>query len=618
MDSMALQTPTATGAAGLFGAKPAAGTEGAGLADWFAQLVAGLGDGSTGSLAQLKGLDRSELKSLLQKAAKGEDISGSPLAALLPAESTAEDLRDVQEFLAKLMATLPAAPPVELPIAAPEVDNAAAGLQAGAQAAPPIVTPQPQQAAPVAPAPIPQMQQAAPVQQAATPAPQPDTQPAAAPAPAPAAAVATPLATPAPVDTPAPLQQQAEAALLRALQGLPAVPADATADVDAAAIAAAPTPAPGDAAAATEAQPAALASRPAAAPAQPNAPAPAAAQQAGLAQQQPVAPAPAAAPAAPSAALAAEDAVTVVQAEITAPAPIDRPRAVEEKAAAQLDGRGSATAGNIQQATDGNAQSGMGGEAGSNRQDGQQQQRHGPPQGTVPAAAARADAPAPAVSAGVATEPAQTAAATASAFAESLAAATPLSGDSASTPTPTAPAAPAAPTAASAQPPIAAPAFLRSYGGAVQHPPAMEQLRVQVAHAVSTEMEKLSIRLRPDDLGGIDIQLAFSGDGRVMASVQVEKAETLELLRMDARQLERSLQDAGLQTDAGSLSFSLKDDSGAAGNDAQSSDRHGGGFGPAHRQQGYGDAGGGASDLAGIAAARAMRAAAAGRLDVTA
>ena len=40
--------------------------------------------------------------------------------------------------------------------------------------------------------------------------------------------------------------------------------------------------------------------------------------------------------------------------------------------------------------------------------------------------------------------------------------------------------------------------------------------------------------------------------------VSIERPETFELLQRDARGLEKALQDAGLKTDSGSLSFNLK------------------------------------------------------------
>ena len=46
----------------------------------------------------------------------------------------------------------------------------------------------------------------------------------------------------------------------------------------------------------------------------------------------------------------------------------------------------------------------------------------------------------------------------------------------------------------------------------------------------------------------------------VTATIVAERAETLELLQRDSRDIERLLQNAGLNADAGSLSFGLRGD----------------------------------------------------------
>jgi flagellar hook-length control protein FliK len=76
--------------------------------------------------------------------------------------------------------------------------------------------------------------------------------------------------------------------------------------------------------------------------------------------------------------------------------------------------------------------------------------------------------------------------------------------------------------------------------------------------------------------------------------VVVDRPATLDLLQRDARNLERILQDAGLQTDSGSLSFSLRN----SGGDAQGQSQ-GGGTGRGNRGGTEG------SDAAATAAAQA-------------
>lgn len=90
--------------------------------------------------------------------------------------------------------------------------------------------------------------------------------------------------------------------------------------------------------------------------------------------------------------------------------------------------------------------------------------------------------------------------------------------------------------------------------------PAFQQVAVQIRRAVIEGDDHLSIQLKPAELGRIDVRLHFTGDGRVSAHVTADNVATLDLMQRDTRGLERALQDAGLQTDSGSLSFNLRGD----------------------------------------------------------
>jgi flagellar hook-length control protein FliK len=104
------------------------------------------------------------------------------------------------------------------------------------------------------------------------------------------------------------------------------------------------------------------------------------------------------------------------------------------------------------------------------------------------------------------------------------------------------------------------------------HRPVADQISVNISKAVKSGMDRIEIRLRPESLGRVEVRLEVSRDGRVAAAVTVDHRDTLELLKSDARGLERALQDAGLKADSGSLSFSLR------GHDTEA--RHGGGSAP--------------------------------------
>lgn len=89
--------------------------------------------------------------------------------------------------------------------------------------------------------------------------------------------------------------------------------------------------------------------------------------------------------------------------------------------------------------------------------------------------------------------------------------------------------------------------------------PPVKDLAVQIAKHVSNGSSRFDIRIDPPELGRIDVQLEISGNGKIMASLMVDRPETLDMLQRDARALERALIEAGLDADSSSLSFSLRD-----------------------------------------------------------
>jgi flagellar hook-length control protein FliK len=86
-------------------------------------------------------------------------------------------------------------------------------------------------------------------------------------------------------------------------------------------------------------------------------------------------------------------------------------------------------------------------------------------------------------------------------------------------------------------------------------------LAVEIAARLQAGSNRFSIRLDPPELGRIDVRLDVDRDGHVTSRLMVEKAETLDLLRRDAPQLERALQQAGLKTGDNGMQFSLRDQS---------------------------------------------------------
>ncbi|MDA8574353.1 flagellar hook-length control protein FliK [Alphaproteobacteria bacterium] len=109
-----------------------------------------------------------------------------------------------------------------------------------------------------------------------------------------------------------------------------------------------------------------------------------------------------------------------------------------------------------------------------------------------------------------------------------------------------------------------------------QAPQVIKQVTVEIAGGVKKGDTDIKIQLRPDQLGKVNVQLEIAKDGAVKALVLVDKAETLELLQRDSRGLERSLQDAGLKTGNGSLTFALNDQ-GQSGSGQSSQGQNNGG-----------------------------------------
>jgi flagellar hook-length control protein FliK len=116
------------------------------------------------------------------------------------------------------------------------------------------------------------------------------------------------------------------------------------------------------------------------------------------------------------------------------------------------------------------------------------------------------------------------------------------------------PNAPTAPSAATASPAVttaqtAAPAAAVPIAG----------LAVEIAAHAQIGKNRFEIRLDPPELGRINVRLDVDHDGHVTSHLLVDRAETLDLLRRDAPNLERAFQQAGLKTSDNGLQFSLRD-----------------------------------------------------------
>ena len=93
-------------------------------------------------------------------------------------------------------------------------------------------------------------------------------------------------------------------------------------------------------------------------------------------------------------------------------------------------------------------------------------------------------------------------------------------------------------------------------------------IALHIASKAAGGVNTFQIRLDPPELGRIDVKLEIAGDGKVSAQLTVDRPETLEALVRDQRGLERTLQNAGLNTKDAGLSFNLRQDAEAQGDSA--------------------------------------------------
>ena len=87
----------------------------------------------------------------------------------------------------------------------------------------------------------------------------------------------------------------------------------------------------------------------------------------------------------------------------------------------------------------------------------------------------------------------------------------------------------------------------------------IDGVAVEIAAQAQNGKTSFDIRLDPKELGRIDVRLEVDKDGHVTAKMTVDRVETLDLLKRDASNIERALQQAGLKTSDNSLEFSMRD-----------------------------------------------------------
>lgn len=88
---------------------------------------------------------------------------------------------------------------------------------------------------------------------------------------------------------------------------------------------------------------------------------------------------------------------------------------------------------------------------------------------------------------------------------------------------------------------------------------AVEQVKVNITKSAVKGIDKIDISLKPEDLGHVEIKMQIGRDGKLQAHIISTRPETMEALQKEMQSLEKAFNDAGFQTDEGSLSFSFRD-----------------------------------------------------------
>lgn len=96
---------------------------------------------------------------------------------------------------------------------------------------------------------------------------------------------------------------------------------------------------------------------------------------------------------------------------------------------------------------------------------------------------------------------------------------------------------------------------------AVNPPVPLSGVAVEIAQSAKAGKTSFDIRLDPGELGRIDVRIEMDKHGNVTSHLTVEKPETLTMLRQDAPQLQRALEQAGFKANDSGLQFSLRDQS---------------------------------------------------------
>lgn len=102
------------------------------------------------------------------------------------------------------------------------------------------------------------------------------------------------------------------------------------------------------------------------------------------------------------------------------------------------------------------------------------------------------------------------------------------------------------------------PAFINYLSGTRQSP-TTQMVGLQMSRNAASQVDTFTMQLDPADLGRLEVRMSFDRDGKMSAKLIAEKPETLHMLQRDSAQLERVLQQSGVDVGDNALSFDLRE-----------------------------------------------------------
>jgi Flagellar hook-length control protein FliK. len=102
-------------------------------------------------------------------------------------------------------------------------------------------------------------------------------------------------------------------------------------------------------------------------------------------------------------------------------------------------------------------------------------------------------------------------------------------------------------------------ASIPAQGLYTQHPSAMQQVAFSIKTGLAEGKDRLTVQLKPESLGKVEVKIEVAPDGRTSVVVATERAETYDLFRQDARHLMNQLEEAGLDVNNGDISYNMLD-----------------------------------------------------------